>query len=39
MTTKEGVKILDFSKPKMEQPVKEKDSNVNVIKKGRLKTK
>ena len=39
LTTKEGVKILDFSKPKMVRSVKEKDSNVNVIKKGRLKTK
>ena len=39
MTTKEGVKVLDFSRPKLSQTIEEKEDNVNVVKKGRLKSK
>lgn len=33
--SKEGVKVLDFSREKIERPAKEKDTAENVIKKGR----
>ncbi len=39
LTTKEAVKVLDFSKPRQPQRAEEEKSNVNVVKKGRIKAK